>query len=281
MNSSFAGYIFFIIAAYFLIVVGDPNNAMAIHQFQNQYFPTVLVRYIHYPGFLFVTFGVYASVLISFTFREIKSALRAQVLAFFPSKLQFENYIHTIREIADYMSKKDVETLEDYVQQIKYPFLRDGLLMVVNGYKKEEIHDILESRIASEHERDEIDDDVWRACARYSPGYGMLGTTVGLIQMFSASIDPAKGFGPIIAAMAVAFTTTLYGLVYSNFIYQPIADKIERRNTDEMLLKTMIAEGIMMLAEKKRPSYIEEKLTTYLYRNRSLRNAKIPELKKI
>lgn len=40
----------------------------------------------------------------------------------------------------------------------------------------------------------------------------MLGTTIGLIQMFSAKIDAAGGFGPILNGLAVAFTTTLYGL---------------------------------------------------------------------
>lgn len=270
MNSTFIGYILFGIAAYFLLIFGAPENEPAIKAMQHTFFSPTVERYIHIPGFLFVSTGVLASILISYTFKDVWRAFRSLSFIFFRNKVAFSNYIATLKSIAEYTQTRDIETLEEFATNIKYPFMRDGLLMLVNGYKKEDMQEILNARVENEMHREEVDDDVWRAAARYSPGYGMLGTTVGLIQMFSSNIDAAKGFGPIIAAMSVAFTTTLYGLLYSNFVFQPIADKIERRNTEDALLKTMIIDGLGMIKDKKRPAYIEEKLASYVPHARSL-----------
>lgn len=270
MNSTFLGYILFALAAYFLLIFGAPENEQSIKAMQHTFFSPVVERYIHIPGFLFVSTGVLASILISYTFKDVWRAFRSLSFIFFKNKVAFQNYINTIKSVSEYTQTRDIETLEEFANSIKYSFLRDGLLMLVNGYKKEEMEDILQARLENEMHREEVDDDVWRAAARYSPGYGMLGTTVGLIQMFSANIDAAKGFGPIIAAMSVAFTTTLYGLLFSNFIFQPIADKVERRNTEDALLKAMIIDGLGMIKDKKRPTYIEEKLNSYVPHSRSL-----------
>ena len=267
MNSTIVGYFLFGVAAYFLIIFGaDPGT---VEHYQ-QMFPRIVGIFVHLPGFLFVTIGILSSILISYSFREFFSAFRSLFIVFIQNKINFTNYIQIMKSIAEYVQTGDVETLEDYANSIKYPFLKDGLLMVVNGYKKEALEEILKARIENESEREEVDDDVFRALARYSPGYGMLGTTIGLIQMFTQNVDPAAGFGGIIAAMGVAFTTTLYGLIYSNFIFQPFADRVERRNAEDVILKEMILDGLIMIAEKKRPSLVEEKLTTYNPRSRPI-----------
>ncbi|MDE3059197.1 MAG: MotA/TolQ/ExbB proton channel family protein, partial [Bacteroidota bacterium] len=116
------------------------------------------------------------------------------------------------------------------------------------------------------------------SAATYSPGYGMLGTTVGLIQMFSTKMDAAVGFGPILTGLAVAFTTTLYGLFLANFIFQPFSDKIERRTEMEVLLKTMIMDGLCLISEKKHPIYIQDKLATYIRQSRTLGVPKVAQL---
>jgi chemotaxis protein MotA len=273
MNSTFLGYVLFAIATYVLLVFGADEHL--VKEFQQRYFSESTGRYVHLPGFFFVSTGVMASILISFSFREILQALRSLYIVFIRNKLNFKNYIETLRSVSEYTQIRDVETLEDFANGIKYPFLKDGLLMLVNGYKREEIKELLELRLENENHREEIDDDVWRAAARYSPGYGMLGTTVGLIQMFSQKIDAVVGFQGIINSMSIAFTTTLYGLFFANFVYQPIADKIERRNTEDFILKAMIIDGLLMIKDKKRASFVEEKLMNYIPMRRSMATIKM------
>ena len=99
-------------------------------------------------------------------------------------------------------------------------------------------------------QREQGDVNFFKSCVAYAPGWGMLGTTIGLIQMFSAKIDAASGFGPILNGLAVAFTTTLYGLFFMNFVFQPIVDKIKQRTEEEVLMKSMIVDGLCMIREK-------------------------------
>jgi chemotaxis protein MotA len=276
MNSTVLGYILFVIAAYVLLILG--TDVTTVEALQKQFVPDNLTHYIHLPGVVFVFLGVTASVLISYNFSEIWKAARSLYLVYFRNKINFNWYLDAITNIAQYTNTHDVESLEEYANQIKYPFMRDGLLMLVNGYKKEEIRDVLQVRIENESFHDQIEDDVFRSAAAYSPGYGMLGTTVGLIQMFSTKIDAAAGFAPILTGLAVAFTTTLYGLFLSNFVFQPFSDKIERRTEVEVLLKTMIMDGLCLISEKKHPIYIQDKLATYIHQSRTLGVPKIAQL---
>ncbi len=268
MNSTFIGYILFGIAAYILLIVGQ--DTATVEALQKGYVPDSMIHYIHIPGIIFVILGVTSSMLISYNFRELIGATRALYFVYIKNRINFSIYLDTIKDIAQYSNTHDIESLEEYANQIKYPFLRDGVLMLVNGYKKEDVKEILESRIENEAQRELTDVNIFRAAARYSPGYGMLGTTVGLIQMFSTKIDAAAGFGPILQALAVAFTTTLYGLLLSNFIFAPFADKIEKRTEEEALLKTMIIEGLCLILDKKHPIFIQDKLGSYVPQSRAL-----------
>ena len=72
--------------------------------------------------------------------------------------------------------------------------------------------------------------EVWRALADAAPGMGMIGTVIGLVQMFANMDDPAK-IGP---GMALALLTTLYGLVLANLVAAPIAARLERLSEAEL-----------------------------------------------
>ena len=53
--------------------------------------------------------------------------------------------------------------------------------------------------------------------AEASPGFGMIGTVIGLIVMMG-SLDNPDSVGP---AMAVALITTLYGNMFTNLFFCP------------------------------------------------------------
>lgn len=72
--------------------------------------------------------------------------------------------------------------------------------------------------------------EVWRGMADTAPAMGMIGTIIGLIQMFAAMEDPAR-VGP---AMAIAMLTTLYGITLSAAMAGPIAGRLDRLSTAEL-----------------------------------------------
>ena len=88
----------------------------------------------------------------------------------------------------------------------------------------------------------------------------MIGTLIGMVQMFANMTDPSK-LGPL---MAVALLATFYGAAVANLICLPLADKLHLKLVDEEINRTLIIDGIMMIREAKSPTLVREMLLAYL-----------------
>ena len=101
---------------------------------------------------------------------------------------------------------------------------------------------------------------IYRAIGDCAPAFGMIGTLLGMVQMFSNMSDPSK-LGPF---MAVALLATLYGAVVANLFCLPIADKLHVKVLDEETNRTLIIDGILMIRDSKSPALVREMLLAYL-----------------
>jgi len=64
--------------------------------------------------------------------------------------------------------------------------------------------------------------------------------------------------------MAVALTTTLYGILLSNLIFLPIAVKVEKRIEERVLLMCVIRDGVLFIKDKAPAPIVYDKLKAYL-----------------
>ena len=99
--------------------------------------------------------------------------------------------------------------------------------------------------------------NVW---AGFAPGFGMMGTVVGLIGMLN-NLEDKSSLGP---NMAVALITTLYGSMMANWLISPFASKLLAHNQQEMRVKEMIIEGVLAIQAGENPRIMAQKLLTYL-----------------
>ena len=88
----------------------------------------------------------------------------------------------------------------------------------------------------------------------------MIGTLIGMVQMFANMTDPSK-LGPF---MAVALLATFYGALVANLFCLPIADKLHLKLIDEEINRTLIIDGILMIRDSKSPTLVREMLLAYL-----------------
>jgi len=88
---------------------------------------------------------------------------------------------------------------------------------------------------------------VWRPVAEAAPAMGMIGTIIGLVQMFANMDDPSR-IGP---GMAVAMLTTLYGVVLSSAIAAPIAGRLESLSETELAWQTAACRQLELLAREQ------------------------------
>ncbi|MCW9039910.1 MAG: MotA/TolQ/ExbB proton channel family protein, partial [Rhodospirillales bacterium] len=140
-------------------------------------------------------------------------------------------------------------------------FMGFGIEMVVSGYTGKEVRDILVNSIETAFVRNTVPADILRSMGSVCPAFGMIGTLVGLIIMLdNMGEDPSK-LGP---GLALALVTTLYGVLFARLVFLPAAAKIQQREEIVRFRNYLVAEGLEMLAERKSPRYIQDRMNSFL-----------------
>ena len=139
-------------------------------------------------------------------------------------------------------------------------FLSKGIRFVADGYDADFIRDNLERDRDNFLTHLDEGQKIYRAYGDCAPAFGMIGTLLGMVQMFANMTDPSK-LGPF---MAVALLATLYGALVANLICLPIADKLHVKLVDEEINRTLIIDGILMIRDSKSPTLVREMLLAYL-----------------
>ena len=140
------------------------------------------------------------------------------------------------------------------------PFLSKGVRFVADGYDADFIRDNLERDRDNFLTHLDEGQKIYRAIGDCAPAFGMIGTLIGMVQMFANMTDPSK-LGPF---MAVALLATLYGALVANLFCLPIADKLHVKLVEEEINRTLIIDGILMIRDSKSPTLVREMLLAYL-----------------
>lgn len=139
-------------------------------------------------------------------------------------------------------------------------FLAKGVRYVADGFDETFIRETLERERDLNLHRLEMAAKVFRGIGDCAPAFGMIGTLIGMVQMFAEMSDPSK----LGTFMAIALLATLYGAVVANFFFMPIADKITIKFAHEELNQTLVIDGVLSLRQGKSPAVVKEMLLAYL-----------------
>lgn len=214
------------------------------------------------PGFLIVLGGTAAATFVSYPLRELLRVFRVFAIVLRNERLYAEEDIRELVHVSRLWFQYDLEAVERHLARIRNPFLRTGIQAVIDGTPLDKTVDLLRWRIARMHAMERAEAQIFRTMAQFAPAFGMLGTLVGLINMLSTM--GMSGIAEIGRNMAIALTTTLYGLLLANLVFKPFAVKLERRTEQRVMLMNMVLEGVSFLSERRSPSFIRETLTSFM-----------------
>src|SRR5246127_1944752 len=207
--------------------------------------------------------GSFAATLIRFPLSSIFHGLPLGAkFAFTLRRMSQRDLVDEIAGLAEIARKQGPVGLEKV--EIEDPFLAKGVRFVADGYDGNFIRDNLERDRDNFLTHLDEGQKIYRAVGDCAPAFGMIGTLIGMVQMFANMTDPSK-LGPF---MAVALLATLYGAALANLICLPIADKLHLKLVDEEVNRTLIIDGILMIRESKRPTLAREMLLAYLPENK-------------
>ncbi len=168
--------------------------------------------------------------------------------------------INNIINLSNVARKEGLLALEETASNIEDPFLKKGLMLVVDGTDPELVRGILETDMDCTEARHKQNIGFWEKWAELGPAWGMIGTLIGLVNMLK-NLDDFASIGP---NMAVALLTTLYGSVIANYICGPAGSKLKVNNDMEMQMRTIVVEGLLSIQAGENPHTIEEKLKNFL-----------------
>ncbi|MBI1201547.1 MAG: flagellar motor protein PomA [Rhodopseudomonas sp.] len=203
--------------------------------------------------------GATAATLIRFPLASIVHGVPLGAkFAFSMRRMSQRELVDEIAGIAEVARKSGPVGLEKV--EIDDPFLAKGIRFVADGYDTNFIRDNLERDRDNFLTHLDEGQKIYRAIGDCTPAFGMIGTLIGMVQMFSNMSDPSK-LGPF---MAGALLATFYGATVANMFCLPIADKLHVKLVDEEINRSLIIDGVLMIREAKSPTLVREMLLAYL-----------------
>lgn len=218
------------------------------------------ISYIDAPSAIITFGGSFAATLASYSLQDFLAGLKSFLLIFKVSALNTSEMIAKIIELSNIARKEGLLSLEEAAADLDEPFLKKGILLIVDGTDPELVRAIMETELVSVEGRHKKLIGFWDTLGTMGPAWGMIGTLVGLVNMLNNMEDPSS-IGP---SMAVALITTLYGSLLANWICIPVANKLKDDNANEMMQKEVMIEGLLSIQAGENPRVIEEKLKSFL-----------------
>lgn len=220
-----------------------------------------LVReYWNVPSAIITFGGAFFATLTSHSLADYISGLKSITLIFKSPALNTSEMIRKIIDLSNVARKEGLLSLEEAASDMDDPFLKKGILLMVDGTDPELVRAIMETELTSIEGRHKSCIGFWDTLGAMGPAWGMIGTLVGLVDMLY-HMDNVATLGP---AMAVALITTFYGSILANMICIPVSNKLKADNAAEMMMKEVMIEGLLSIQAGENPRVIEEKLKSFL-----------------
>jgi chemotaxis protein MotA len=219
-----------------------------------------MLSYADLPSFLMVVVGSYFSVMMAVSIAEAIGIFKTLGLTFKIPDYDMPGIIKKLMAFSDKARREGLLALEEELEDLDNEFMKKGLRLVVDGTDAAIVRTLLEiemSQVAGRHGAKITVLNMW---ATLGPGFGMLGTVIGLIAMMK-NLDDKASVGP---NMALALITTLYGSMLANALLMPMTAKLKTQDGTEGSVMEMVLEGILSIQAGDNPRILAMKLLSYL-----------------
>ena len=139
------------------------------------------------------------------------------------------------------------DELVNYAQDLWRQGVAQDLFVVLLSQKKQEIEQRSIGAIQS-----------LKNLSKYPPALGMAGTVIGVVTLFQSLGSDKDKLG---ASLALAMTATFLGVIVSNAVIMPLADRLQIRHTYEKQYLQNVYQIILLINQNEFSDLIEEEVT--------------------
>lgn len=217
------------------------------------------------PSSIYITVGgTFAVLIASYPVRVLKQLPKHFKIIVRKNQYNPMIYIEQLQELAVIARKNGLLALEDKANEMKDPFFKEGLMLIVDATTPSKVREILENDLDYIEERHNEMIEFYEKGAGFAPGFGMIGTLIGLVNMLMSMDSSSEGSDAMSYNMGVALITTFYGSLLANVFFLPIAKKLQTRSDEELLCKRIIIDGILSIQAGENPTFLKETLISFL-----------------
>jgi chemotaxis protein MotA len=209
---------------------------------------------------LIVLGGTLGAVMLQSRFAVFKRGIVMFKWVWVPPAIDHAQLIKQVTNWSTVARREGLLALENSTNQVKDPFTRKGLQLLVDGAEPARLREVMEVEINTFEDQLRQGARIWDSAGGYSPTIGILGAVMGLIQVMENLTDPSK----LGAGIAVAFVATIYGVGLANLLYLPIGNKLKAHIGRLVTEREMIVDGLVGIANGDNPRIIESRLRGYL-----------------
>ncbi len=209
---------------------------------------------------LIVFGGTMGAVLLQFPLTTVVAAFGRMTHVFAAPRKHNDELVRLLVAFANKARRNGVVSLDGDLQAIQDPFLKQAVMLSVDGTEPSDLRKIMQVSLDSKTENEERLPAVFESAGGFSPTIGILGAVLGLIQVMQ-HLDNIQEVG---RGIAVAFVATIYGVGIANLFFIPMAGKMRLRVREDYLRREMMLEGVISILEGLNPRMLEVKLTGFL-----------------
>ncbi|MGH7011470.1 MAG: flagellar motor protein [Terracidiphilus sp.] len=204
--------------------------------------------------------GTLGAVLLQFPLTTVLAAFRSLAHIFAAPRRENVQLIQQLVAFANKARRHGLVSLDADLKTIEDPFLKQTLMLAVDGTEPAELRKIMRVSLDSLNDQEERLPMVFESAGGFSPTIGILGAVLGLIQVMH-HLDNMQEVG---RGIAVAFVSTIYGVGIANLFFIPFAGKMRLRIHDRHRRREMMLEGVISILEGMNPRMLEVKLGGFL-----------------
>ena len=234
-----------------------------------------LFWFFSFNSILIVVGGTLAATMVNLPLKAVRNLFNILKNVFKGDDYDYVGIINEIVEKAQKARKDGLLSLEADLPNMREGFFKNGIELAINERESSRLRTFLNLEMNNIASRHIAGQELFLYMGSYAPAFGMLGTVLGLIIMMNnfaggdvnsdmASYDIADRFAELLSGMGLALITTFYGVFFANMIFLPIGGKLKRRSENEMMLKSIVVEGIISIHAREHPILIKEKLMTFV-----------------
>ena len=234
-----------------------------------------LFWFFSFNSILIVVGGTLAATMVNLPLKAVRNLFNILKNVFKGEDYDYVGIINEIVEKAQKARKDGLLSLEADLPNMREGFFKNGIELAINERESSRLRTFLNLEMNNIASRHIAGQELFLYMGSYAPAFGMLGTVLGLIIMMNnfaggdvnsdmASYDIADRFAELLSGMGLALITTFYGVFFANMIFLPIGGKLKRRSENEMMLKSIVVEGIISIHAREHPILIKEKLMTFV-----------------